>query len=63
MAKARKKWFEEDYEEFDRVFINKNRKKSDISEIQRSKNRTISKMKHMSKHDLMNIYSKDEEFF
>lgn len=63
MAKARKKWYEEDYDEFNKVFVNKNKKNNQQVEVKRSKNHTFSKMKHMSKDELMDLYSREEEFY
>lgn len=62
IAKSRKKWFEEDYSEFDRNFMNKNKKKSEIVEVKRSKNRTFTKMKHMTTDELVELYDREEEF-
>ena len=63
IAKSRNKWFEEDYEEFDRTFINKNKKKNDTVEVKRTKNRTFTKMKHMSSDELMEFYDREEEIY
>lgn len=63
IAKSRKKWFEDDYEEFDRIFVNKSKKKSENVEVKRSKSRTITKMKHMSTDELMEIYDREEESY
>ena len=63
IAKSRNKWFEEDYEEFDRTFISKNKKKNDTVEVKRTKNRTFTKMKHMSSDELMEFYDKEEEIY
>jgi len=62
IAKSRKKWVEEDYSEFDRTFLNKNKKKSEIVEVKRSKNRTFTKMKHMTTDELVELYDREEEF-
>ena len=63
IAKSRNKWFEEDYEEFDRTFISKNKKKNDMVEVKRTKNRTFTKMKHMSSDELMEFYDREEEIY
>ena len=63
IAKSRNKWFEEDYEEFDRTFISKNKKKNDTVEVKRTKNRTFTKMKHMSSDELMEFYDREEEIY
>ena len=62
IAKSRKKWFEDDYEEFDRTFTSKNKKKPEIVEVKRSKNRTFTKMKHMTTGELVELYDREEEF-
>lgn len=62
MAKARKKWYEDDYDDFDRVFVNKPKKTENV-EVKKSKKNTVSKMKHMSRDELMDIYSKEEDFY
>lgn len=63
IAKSRKKWFEEDYSEFDRTFVNKNKKKTETVEVKRTKNRTFTKMKHMSTDELMEFYDREEEIY
>lgn len=63
IAKSRNKWFEDEYEEFDRTFINKSKKKSDTVEVKKTKNRTFTKIKHMSVDEMMELYDREEEFY
>ena len=63
IAKSRKKWFEDDYEEFDRTFVSKNKKKTESVEVKRAKNHTFTKIKHMSTDELMEFYDREEEIY
>lgn len=63
IAKTRKKWYEDEYDEFDRVYVNKNKKKTDNVEVKRSKNHTFSKIKNMSADEVMDLYSREEDFY
>lgn len=63
IAKTRKKWHEDDYDEFDRVYMNKNKKTHESVEVKKAKNRTISKLKNLSREEMMDLYNREEEFF
>lgn len=63
IAKSRSKWFEEEYEEFDRTFITKSKKKNETVEVKRAKNRTFTKMKHMSTDEMLEFYDREEEVY
>ena len=63
IAKARKKWNEDEYDDFDRVFVSRNKKNSVSAEVKRTKNRTFTKMKHVSRDELIDMYSKEEELY
>ena len=63
IAKSRKKWIEDDYEEFDRTFVGKSKKKSTNAEVNRTKNRTFTKIKHMSSDELLEFYDREEESY
>lgn len=63
IAKSRKKWFEDEYEEFDRTFVTKSKKKGENVEVKRSKNHTFTKMKHMSTDEMMEFYDREEEIY
>ena len=63
IAKARKKWNEDEYEDFDRVFVGKNKKNNVSVEVKRTKNRTFTKMKNLSTDELMDMYSREEEMY
>ena len=62
IAKSRKKWNQDEYDDFDRVFVNKNKKNESV-EVKRTKNRTFTKMKHMSNDELMDIFAREEESY
>jgi hypothetical protein len=62
IAKSRKKWNQDEYDDFDRVFVNKNKKNESV-EVKRTKNRTFTKMKHMSNDELMDIFAREEELY
>jgi len=63
IAKSRNKWFEDEYEEFDRTFVSKSKKKTDNVEVKKTKNRTITKLKHMSVDEMMQFYDREEELY
>jgi hypothetical protein len=62
IAKSRKKWNQDEYDDFDRVFVNKNKKNESV-EVKRTKNRTFTKMKHMSNDELMDIFAREEDLY
>ena len=63
IAKARKKWNEDEYDDFDRVFVSRNKKNSVSAEVKRTKNRTFTKMKNISSDELNDMYSREEELY
>ena len=63
IAKARKKWNEDEYDDFDKIFVSKNKKNSVSAEVKRTKNRTFTKMKNISNDELNDMYSREEELY
>ena len=63
IAKARKKWNEDEYDDFDKIFVSKNKRNSVSAEVKRTKNRTFTKMKNISNDELNDMYSREEELY